>query len=234
MAEGGADATLSAWLPRTHEAYLERFGDAVVDLGASLDGVRTGLVVAKVAVGRQTDAIGEQVEPYIPVTSINQLNQYADEFNGRIVGIEQDAGVMQRTRAPLRSYGLQDAFRLVEGSETTMFDSLERTIRNQRWIVVTGWTPHWAFGQWNLAFLEDPRNIYGGQERIHTVTFKGFAQEHPGLVAVLDRFHWDLEHIEQVMLWMEREDGIDPYATALRWVESHPGVVDDWVSGPPE
>lgn len=45
VAQGEADATASAWLPTTHGDLYEEYKDQVVDLGASLEGARTGLVV---------------------------------------------------------------------------------------------------------------------------------------------------------------------------------------------
>ena len=229
VASGEADATVSAWLPVTHATYAEEYQGSVVDLGANLEGVRTGLVIPRVSVGRQTDATGKRVDPYIPVDSIPELAQYAEQFDGRIVGIEATAGIMEGARQALETYGLEDRFRLVEGSESEMIAALERAIRGQSWIVVTGWTPHWAFGQWDLAFLDDPENVFGSEERIHTVVAQGLADEHPDAYALLDRFHWSLEDIEQVMLWIHRDDGVDPYAKAKRWVRTHPEQVDAWL-----
>lgn len=45
VAQGEADATASAWLPTTHGDLYKQYKDQVVDLGASLEGARTGLVV---------------------------------------------------------------------------------------------------------------------------------------------------------------------------------------------
>ncbi|MEC0302196.1 glycine betaine ABC transporter substrate-binding protein [Terribacillus saccharophilus] len=45
VVQGEADATASAWLPTTHGDLYEQYKDQVVDLGASLEGARTGLVV---------------------------------------------------------------------------------------------------------------------------------------------------------------------------------------------
>jgi glycine betaine/proline transport system substrate-binding protein len=231
VASGEADAAVSAWLPLTHEAYAEEYGSQVVDLGANLEGVRTGFVVPRVSVGRQTDGTGTRVERYIPVTSIPELAEYADGFNGRIVGIEPTAGIMQRAREALRVYDLEDEFRLVEGTEADMIAELERAIRTQSWVVVTGWTPHWAFGQWELEFLDDPQNVFGTGEEIHTIVTPELEAEHPDAYAVLDRFNWSLDDIGQVMVWIRRDDGLDPYSKAQRWVRTHPELVGRWLAG---
>ncbi|RDD60424.1 hypothetical protein DRB17_18120 [Ferruginivarius sediminum] len=31
-----------------------------------------------------------------------------------------------------------------------MTSSLKRAIEREEWVVVTGWSPHWRFGRWDL------------------------------------------------------------------------------------
>ncbi|PLR85760.1 glycine betaine ABC transporter substrate-binding protein [Bacillus sp. V33-4] len=45
IADGSADAMVAAWLPTTHADYFTRYEDALVDLGANLEGTRLGLTV---------------------------------------------------------------------------------------------------------------------------------------------------------------------------------------------
>ncbi|MGD6875209.1 glycine betaine ABC transporter substrate-binding protein [Bacillus infantis] len=45
VANGDADATVSAWLPLTHKDYLDQYGDDMERLGENLEGAKTGLVV---------------------------------------------------------------------------------------------------------------------------------------------------------------------------------------------
>lgn len=45
VAAGDADAMVAAWLPGTHAAYMEEYGDQVEDLGVNLEGAAIGLVV---------------------------------------------------------------------------------------------------------------------------------------------------------------------------------------------
>lgn len=45
VAQGDADAMVSAWLPLTHADYLEEYGDDIESLGSNLEGAKTGLVV---------------------------------------------------------------------------------------------------------------------------------------------------------------------------------------------
>lgn len=45
IANGEADATTVPWLPSTHGAFLEEYGDDMVDLGVNMTGTQNGLVV---------------------------------------------------------------------------------------------------------------------------------------------------------------------------------------------
>lgn len=228
VAEGRADVMLSAWLPLTHEEYLETYGNQMVDLGANLQGARIGLVVPDVSVGRQTGAFGRRARPYIKAESIADLEAYADQFRHRIIGIDPGAGVMQRTREALRAYDL-DSYRLIDGSEVSMTAELSYAIRHQQWIVVTAWTPHWMFARWNLKFLEDPKGVFGGAEAIHTMARPGLQDEMPEVYALLDRFVWTPEESARYMVWNQSDQGLYPYGKALRWLHTHPQRVEAWL-----
>jgi glycine betaine/proline transport system substrate-binding protein len=228
VADGAADAFLSAWLPDTHAHYLARFGTHLDDLGPNLEGTRTGLAVPAASVGRQTGGLGLRTRPYVTVQAIPELAAHRDRFNGRIVGIDPEAGIMRATERAMDVYALE-GFRLVAGSEATMTEALAEAIGRQEWIVVTGWSPHWVFGRWSLRFLEDPKGVYGGPGRIHTMARRGLAEDHPEVYRVLDRFHWSADEMNQLMVWMVQDQGLDPYAQAARWVRTHPERVQSWL-----
>lgn len=229
VAKGEVDAMLSAWLPHTHAHYKEAFGEKVVDLGPNLEGARTGLVVPDVKLGRLAAGAGIR-KSYITIDSIEEIKDHAGKFNRRIIGIEPEAGIMRQTGEAMETYGLED-FELVKGSEKEMTDALSRAIRRQEWIVITGWIPHWSFARWNLKFLEDPKNIYGGKGYVHTLVREGLSEDMPEAFALLDNFHWEPEAVGQVMLWIQEDDGRVPYDKALRWMRANPEKVDAWLTG---
>lgn len=228
VAEGRVDAMLSAWLPTTHGHYLAKHQDRLVDLGPNLRGARIGLVVPDVSVGRQTGGEGQRARPYIKAESIPELQTYPEQFRKRIVGIDPAAGVMKKTAEALQVYGLDD-YRLIDGSEVSMTAELSNAIRHQRWLVVTGWTPHWMFARWKLKFLEDPQNVFGGAEAIHTMIRPGLREDMPDAYAFLDNFSWTPEEASQYMIWNQSDQGLFPYEKALRWLRMYPDRVADWL-----
>ncbi|MGD8312532.1 MAG: glycine betaine ABC transporter substrate-binding protein, partial [Gammaproteobacteria bacterium] len=144
LANGDIDAMLMAWLPLTHKPYMDKLGDQLVDLGPLYTRARLGWVVP--------DYIPEDT-----LSSIRDLKdpQVARKLGHRIHGIDPGAGLMQASEKTLQDYDL-DSYRLVSSSGAGMTAALSRAIKREKWIVVTGWSPHWMFARWKLRYLEDP------------------------------------------------------------------------------
>lgn len=210
LAYGDADAIVAAWLPTTHEEYLERVQDSVEDLGPNLNGTKLGLVVPD----------------YSELESVSDINEHAESLENQIVGIDPGAGLMSLSEDALDVYELDVNLR--SGSDATMVAALASAIDNEEEIVVTGWTPHWKFARWDLRYLEDPENVFGGDEQIHTIVRDGFAEDMPEAHAILDNFQWSAEHMEEVML-MNQEEYSDPYENAKQWVENNADIVNEWL-----
>ena len=210
LAAGDQDGMVAAWLP-LHEEYLDRYGENVENLGTNLEGTRIGLVVPE----------------YVEIDSIEELSNYYKKFDSKIVGIDPQAGIMKKTAQAIDKYQL-NKFELISGSGPTMTTILEEAIKEKRWIVVTGWTPHWMFARWNLKYLNDPRNVYGGKEYIGTFVRKGLAEDMPDVYAFLNNFKWSPEDMEQVMLYAQDAE-TDPYQAALRWIDDNETLVNSWL-----
>lgn len=228
VATGETDAMVAAWLPNTHGHYLKAMRDSSYkfeDLGPNLEGTRIGLVVPDVSTGRQTAHSGQRNESYIKAESIADLNDYVDEFRGKIIGIDAGAGVMKRTQEAIEAYNLN--YELIDGSEVSMTAELADAIQKKRWIVVTGWNPHWMHGRWSMRYLEDPKNVYGGAEEIHTIVRSGLQQDMPEVYNFLDNFKWTPEQMDLMMVWIQ--SGQEPYDAALRFMRTHPDLVESWL-----
>lgn len=211
VGSGDADAMVAAWLPTTHEHYLKKVADKVDDLGPNLKGTRIGLVVPK----------------YVTISSIAEMNNHRDKFDKKIIGIDPGAGIMSKTETAMKEYKL-NRFKLIEGSGATMTAALADAIKNKQWIAVTGWTPHWKFARWELKYLDDPKNIYGDEEVIHSVVRKGLKADMPDAYAMLDDFDWTAEQMAELMVW-NQEKGADPYENAKRWVKENADIVSLWL-----
>lgn len=212
VGSGDADGMVAGWLPTLHANYLKVMKDKVDDLGPNLKGTKSGLVVPA----------------YVTIDTIPDLTSQADKFDGKIIGIDPGAGIMSTTEKVLEEYALEDTFDLIEGSDATMIAALADAIKQEKWIVVTGWTPHWKFSRWQLKYLLDPKDVYGGEEEIRTIVRKGLKEEKPEVYAILDNFSWTIADVNQLMVWNE-EKKADPYQNAKRWIKENQDKVAQWL-----
>ncbi len=210
LATGDADAMVTAWLPVTHADYLARVKDDVVKLNVVARGARIGLVVPE----------------YVTINSIEEMNANADKFRGRIVGIDPGAGIMGLTEEVIKEYGLNN-IELVEGSGATMAAALQDSVRNNEWVAVTGWSPHWKFGRWDLKYLEDPKGVYGDEEYIATIVRQGLDNDMPEVYNFLENFSWTQNQMAEVMVM--NQEGADPYTSAKNFINANPDLVNQWL-----
>ncbi len=209
LAEGSGDIFVGAWLPTCHGQYLESCEDEIDFVRRNLEGTRCGLVVPA----------------YVTIDSIEDLNSVKEQFDGQIIGIEPGAGIMRGTDQAIETYDLD--YELMAGSEASMVASMKSAIKDGEWVVVTGWSPHWKFVKWDLKYLDDPENIYGGEEYIGSFTRKGLKDEMPEVYAILERFHWEPSDMESIMLAMN--EGMSEEEAAAQWFEEHPDQVAEWL-----
>lgn len=211
VASGNTDVFLDVWLPVTHEDYMEKYGDKLVDLGTVYENAMLGLVVPS----------------YVEIDSVEQLNDNKDLFSGEIIGIDAGAGLMTATEKAVEAYNLD--YKLLTGSGTTMTAALSKAIEAKDPIVVTGWAPHWMFARWDLKVLDDPKNVFGEVENIHIVTRKGLEEDQPEVVEFLKKFKLTEEELGDLMGAIE-EDGEDPAAVAKTWMENHEELIQSFLS----
>lgn len=211
LGTGDADGMVCAWLPVTHADYLNKVKDKVKDLGPNTTGAKIGWVVPN----------------YVTINSISEMNAVADKFKGKVIGIDPGAGLMKKSEIAIKEYGL-DKFELMEGSGATMTAALNNAIKNKEWAVVTGWSPHWKFGRWELKYLADDKGIFGAEESINTIVRGGLDKDMPEVYALLDNFSWPAAELQKIMAW-NQEKGADLNANAQKWIKENPELVKKWM-----
>lgn len=161
-------------------------------------------------------------------TNTEQTTNYGDELGFKITGIEAGAGVFKAAEAAVEEYGL-DGWEVQASSSGAMATALGEAYEKEEPIIVTAWEPHWKFSKYDMKFLDDPKEVFGGEETIETMVREGLEEDLPGVYKFLDNFKWTLEDVGPVML--ENIEGADPVETAAKWVEENPDLVDEWTEG---
>lgn len=155
-------------------------------------------------------------------------NNYSEELDYKITGIEAGAGVFKASEAAVEEYGL-DGWEVQASSSGAMATALGEAISNEEPIIVTGWTPHWKFAKYDLKYLDDPKGVFGEEEIISTMVREGLEDDMPNAYKLLDQFNWTTEDMEEVML--DISDGVDPLEAAATWVEENEDKVSEWTDG---
>ena len=145
-----------------------------------------------------------------------------------ITGIEPGAGAMGLTEATIEEYENLEGWELLESSTAGMMIELNEAIDNEEPIIVVGWNPHYMFATHDLKYLEDPKGTFGEEENINTIARKGLEKDMPNAYEILDRFNWEVEDMEGVML--EAQD-IPIEEAASTWVEENQDKVNEWTEG---
>ena len=155
-------------------------------------------------------------------------NNFGEQTGYEIIGIEPGAGLMKLTKAAIEDYDLEN-WNLVEGSSAAMVAELKKAIDKKEPIIVTGWSPHWMFSTYDLKYLEDPNESFGGAENINTIARQGLEQDAPGAYKILDQFFWETGDMEDVMV--EVAGGMSPSEAAEKWISANPDKVSEWTKG---
>lgn len=154
--------------------------------------------------------------------------KYGEEMNYAITGIEPGAGVFKASEEAVEEYGLE-GWEVQASSSGAMATALGEAIDKEEPIIVTGWSPHWKFAEYELKYLDDPKGVFGEAETINTAVREGLEDDMPEAYEVLDNFEWTPEDLEEVMLKVS--EGADPKDAAAEWIEDNQDKVDEWTDG---
>lgn len=146
----------------------------------------------------------------------------------KITGIDPGAGIMMATETAIKDYDLKE-WDLVSGSSAAMTATLKKAYDAEEPVIVTGWTPHWMFAEYDLKFLEDPEGSYGGEEEIHTIGRTGLKEDLPEAHQILSKFNWSEDDIGKIMIAIQ--EGEKAEVAAQTWVDENADKIAEWTDG---
>lgn len=191
-------------------------------------GLTVALGISMLMVGCSNSTPAPEGNQPAPNNGESAQGAVGQQVDYKIIGIDPGAGLMKATEKAMSEYELKD-WELVEGSSAAMTAALTQAYKDQKPIIVTGWTPHWMFSKFEMKYLEDPKGVYGADEQIHTIVRKGLKEEQPSAYAFLDKFSWTTADMEKVML--DIADGKKPEEAADAWVKENEPLVNQWIEG---
>jgi len=209
VATGKADVFMDAWMPLTHADYMNQYGDKLEVLGEAFSNARIGLVVPA----------------YVTIDSLDELKGVKEKFDGSIIGIDAGAGIMSATEKAIDAYQLD--MKLQSSSGPAMSALLKKSVDDKKWIVVTGWTPHWMFSRYDLKFLKDSKCVFGDAERIDIIATKGFSEKDPLAAGFFRKFNLTNEQMSDLMGHLAN-DTVSEAEGAKMWKDKNQELVEGW------
>ncbi|RZE05950.1 glycine betaine ABC transporter substrate-binding protein, partial [Streptomyces albidoflavus] len=110
---------------------------------------------------------------------------------------------------------------------------LKRAYAKKEPIAVTLWSPHWAYNEFDLTKLKDPKGAWGEGDEIHTLARKGFSKEFPEVGKWLKDFKMSEEQLTSLEAEIQGADKGKEQDAVRAWLKDQPKALDKWapVSG---
>ncbi|WP_437880655.1 glycine betaine ABC transporter substrate-binding protein [Pseudomonas sp. LRF_L74] len=167
---------------------------------------------------------GIAVPKYVPIDSLEQLNDNADKFGGKIIGIEPGSGLMSDASRAVSDYGLK--LQLVEGSTVAMTAALKSAIDRKEWVAVTIWDPSWMSQKFEMKYLQDPKGVFPPPQGYYWIGKKGFSEENPRAREVLAGIYLPLAAITAMNA--EVKDGKTMDQAVADWTAKNADLLKRW------
>lgn len=212
VAKGDEDLLFEAWLPYATKPLYEKFKDDIALIGPWYDKAWQGLAVPD----------------YVHIKSIAGLKDHAEEFKDRgqakIYCADPGTVVSHHAKIAIKKYDLP--FKALCSTEAAALTQLSRARVKQKPVVVTIWDPHWAWGEYKIHMLDDPKHAFTPPNKIYIITRKGFKQEYPKLTQWLSNFHLTREQLSDLMVTVKNADSADDGAS--EWIKHNKDIWQKW------
>ncbi len=222
MKTGDVDVFLGNWMPaqQAFRAELEEAGTAEV-LTRNLTGAKFTLAVPSY--------VAEQ-----GVSDFSDLAGNAERFDEKIYGIESGAAGNQGIRDMIEQgdFGLGD-WEIVESGEQAMLAQVGRAARGEDWIVFLAWAPHPMNTENDLTYLSGGDAYFGpdfGGAEVYTLARAGWPEQCPNAARLFSNLQFTVE-MENEMMGLILNDGMDPEEAARSWLQENPAAVEPWLEG---
>lgn len=126
--------------------------------------------------------------------------------------------------------GSVDGFKVVTSTTPAMIEEMDYAIKNRQFLAITAWKPHWMNARLPIKYLDDPEQVFGGAENIHTIARKGFEEDYPEVAKFLRQFKWETKDLDSLSLKSNDSNG-DYERAAREWLRENPELAASFLQG---
>jgi glycine betaine/proline transport system substrate-binding protein len=164
------------------------------------------------------------VPKYVDIDSIEQLNDNAEKFGNKIIGIEPGSGLMNDASKAVKDYGIK--LQLLEGSTAAMTAALKSAVDRKEWVAVTVWEPSWMAQKFDLKFLKDPKGVFPPPQGYYWIGNKDFSKENPRARELMASVYVPIADITAIN--GEVKDGKTMQQAIQGWTDGHTELLKRW------
>ncbi len=224
MDSGDADIFLGNWMPSMETISNKFFKRGTVEqLVVNMQGAKYTLAVPSyVAAGGLKD--------------FADIAKFANKLDHKIYGIEagNDGNQIIQHMIDEDMFGLGD-IKVVATSEPIMLTEVQNFVREGKWIVFLGWSPHYMNQLIDMTYLTgSTAETFGknnGTATVYTNVRKGFAEGHPNVTRFLKNFVFPIDMMNEISQLLHDDHGLNHASAGLAWVKQHPDVYRGWLQG---
>ncbi|MGR6965799.1 glycine betaine ABC transporter substrate-binding protein [Geodermatophilus sp. URMC 61] len=176
--------------------------------------------------------------PLEGLTSVTQLNDYADELGGKFYDADPGYITTEQNAKRLEGYGI--TLEHVVSSEAAELAQLENSYSRQEPIVLYLYHPHAVFAQYDMVQLEEPTPYTDGclttgdgacampSYSANIAASTELREQAPAFVDLLTDLRISVEEMEAMQKQVD-VDGEEVATVARQWVDGHADQIDEWI-----
>lgn len=154
----------------------------------------------------------------------------SEEIDYTITGIEPGAGMSGVIDDMIANEDNLQGWTHQTSSTGAMLTELDQAIQNEEPIIVSAWSPHYMFAKYDIKYLDDPNELFGGEEDVYKLARLGFEEDFPIAAEIVKNFYLELDAIEQGLL-QSQEQEISVPEVVETWVVENEDIVNAFTEG---
>jgi|SRR5690625_2232760 len=152
----------------------------------------------------------------------------SEQMEYMVTGIEPGAGQTETNEEAFEVYDSLAGWTQDLSSTGAMLTALGDAIDNEEPIIVSAWSPHYMFAEWDIKYLEDPEDVFGEVQEFTTLARTNFQEEMPEAYTLFEQFEWDVDEVEEAMIDMQE---LEVEEVAKNWVDENEDIIAEWTEG---
>lgn len=154
----------------------------------------------------------------------------SEEIDYTITGIEPGAGMSGVIDDMLENEDNLKGWTHQTSSTGAMLTELGQAIQNEEPIIISAWSPHYMFAKYDIKYLDDPDELFGGEEDVLKLGRLGFEEHFPIAAEIVKNFYLDIDVIEAALL-NSQEQEISVPEVVETWVVENEDIVNAFTDG---